>query len=77
MIGKVLKGFKGQKQKWFLMEFNGNDEDFNLNNHTPEFDEWRWCDLKTMPSLVVDFKKPLYEKLVEIFLEKIEEYKIN
>jgi hypothetical protein len=30
-----------------------------------------------MPSLVVDFKKPLYEKLVEIFLEKIEEYKIN
>ena len=77
LIGKVLKGFRGQKQKWFLMEFNGSDEEFNLNNHTPEFDEWCWRDLKTMPNLVVDFKKPLYEKLVEIFLEKIEEYKIS
>ena len=77
LIGKVLKGFRGQKQKWFLMEFNGSDEEFNLDNHTPEFDEWCWRDLKTMPNLVVDFKKPLYEKLVEIFLEKIEEYKIS
>ena len=77
LIGKVLKGFRGQKQKWFLMEFNGSDEEFNLDNHTPEFDEWCWRDLKTMPNLVVDFKKPLYEKLVEIFIEKIEEYKIS
>ena len=77
LIGKVLKGFSGQKQKWFLMEFNGSDEEFNLNNYTPEFDEWCWRDLKTMPNLVVDFKKPLYERLVEIFLEKIEEYKIS
>ena len=77
LIGKVLKGFRGQKQKWFFMEFNGSDEEFNLDNHTPEFDEWCWRDLKTMPNLVVDFKKPLYEKLVEIFLEKIEEYKIS
>ena len=77
LIGKVLKGFRGQKQKWFLMKFNGSDEEFNLDNHTPEFDEWCWRDLKTMPNLVVDFKKPLYEKLVMIFLEKIEEYKIS
>ncbi len=76
LIGKVLKGFKGQKQKWFLMEFYGNDEEFNLNNHIPEFDEWKWRDLKTMPNLVVDFKKPLYEKLTKIFIQKIEENKV-
>jgi|TARA_B110000438_G_scaffold260895_1_gene271233 putative (di)nucleoside polyphosphate hydrolase len=77
LIGKVLKGFKGQKQKWFLMKFNGTDEEFNLNNHTPEFDEWCWRDLKTMPDLVVDFKKPLYQKLLEIFSKEIEKYKIS
>jgi putative (di)nucleoside polyphosphate hydrolase len=59
------------------MKFNGTDEEFNLNNHTPEFDEWCWRDLKTMPDLVVDFKKPLYQKLLEIFSKEIEKYKIS
>ena len=71
LIGKVINGFKGQRQKWFLMKFTGNDSEFNLNKHTPEFDEWMWRDLSTMPNLVVDFKRPLYEKLVKEFTAKI------
>ena len=43
------------------MKFTGNDSEFNLNKHTPEFDEWMWRDLSTMPNLVVDFKKKLYD----------------
>ena len=77
LIGKVLKGFKGQEQKWFLMKFNGSDSEFNLNNHTPEFDEWCWRDLKTMPDLVVDFKRPLYLQLVNIFISEIEKNKTS
>ena len=71
LIGKVISGFKGQRQKWFLMKFTGNDSEFNLNKHTPEFDEWMWRDLSTMPNLVVDFKKKLYEELVKEFTEEI------
>ena len=68
LIGKALGGkFKGQKQKWFLMIFKGEDSDFNLNNHIAEFDEWTWRDIEEMPDLVVDFKKELYLKLVEKF----------
>ncbi len=68
LIGKALGGkFKGQKQKWFLMIFKGEDSDFNLNSHIAEFDEWRWRDIEEMPDLVVDFKKELYLKLVEKF----------
>lgn len=71
LIGKVISGFKGQRQKWFLMKFTGSDSEFNLNNHTPEFEEWMWRDLSTMPNLVVDFKKPLYEELVKQFSKEI------
>ena len=68
LIGKALGGkFKGQKQKWFLMIFKGEDSDFNLDGHIAEFDEWTWRDLEEMPDLVVDFKKELYLKLVEKF----------
>ena len=68
LIGKALGGkFKGQKQKWFLMIFKGDDSDFNLDGHIAEFDEWTWRDLEEMPDLVVDFKKELYLKLVEKF----------
>ena len=68
LIGKALGGkFKGQKQKWFLMYFEGQDNDFNLNTHIAEFDEWAWRDLEEMPDMVVDFKKELYLKLVKNF----------
>ena len=60
LIGKALGGkFKGQKQKWFLMIFKGDDSDFNLNSHIAEFDEWAWREIEEMPDLVVDFKKEL------------------
>ncbi len=67
-LGKALKGkFRGQKQKWFLMLFKGNDKEFNLDKYEPEFDDWSWRELEEMPSLVVDFKKDLYLELVRKF----------
>ena len=49
------------------MYFEGQDNDFNLNTHIAEFDEWAWRDLEEMPDMVVDFKKELYLKLVKNF----------
>ena len=38
LLGIIWKGkYRGQKQKWFIMRFNGNDKEINLNTHKPEF----------------------------------------
>lgn len=68
LLGKALKGkYRGQTQKWFLARFLGKDEDIRLDLHEPEFEAWRWVAVKDLPSLIVPFKKALYEALVEEF----------
>ena len=34
----------GQKQKWFLCRFFGNDKEIKLDSHTPEFVNWKWIE---------------------------------
>lgn len=65
--------FKGQRQKWFLFSFKGEDKDFNLEVHPEEieFSSFYWEDIETIPSLVVEFKKEVYEKVVAEFKEYI------
>lgn len=66
LIGKALDGqYEGQRQKWFLMFFTGDDREFNLNTNKPEFEDWAWRDLESMPELVVDFKKGVYQEIVK------------
>ena len=65
LLGKIWKGkYRGQKQKWFVVRFLGNDNEINLNTSKPEFIEWKWVNLDDLPSIIVDFKKKIYEKLV-------------
>ena len=64
LLGKIWKGkFRGQKQKWFIVKFIGNDNEINLNTKHPEFIEWRWIDYRSLPNVIVDFKKKVYESL--------------
>ncbi len=64
LLGKIWKGrFRGQKQKWFIVKFIGNDKDINLNTKRPEFIEWKWIDYNLLPEVIVDFKKDVYKKL--------------
>lgn len=58
---------RGQRQKWFAMLFTGEDSEFDLEVHKPEFDEWRWADITTLPELIVPFKRRVYEQVVEAF----------
>lgn len=69
--GKVWNGrFRGQTQKWFALQFTGSDTDFNLNGyHEPEFDAWRWAELRSLPDLIVPFKRTIYESVVDEFAE--------
>ncbi len=65
LLGKIWKGrFRGQKQKWFILKFIGSDDEINLKTSHPEFIEWKWVSPDTLPNIIVDFKKNLYEKLL-------------
>jgi putative (di)nucleoside polyphosphate hydrolase len=59
--------YRGQRQKWFLMEFLGDDSDININAHEPEFLEWRWENPQNLPDLIVPFKRKLYEEVIAEF----------
>ena len=63
---KLWKGkFLGQKQKWFLMKFLGNDSEINIKTKHPEFLEWKWVELDEISKLVVDFKQKVYSEVKE------------
>ena len=65
LLGIIWKGkFRGQKQKWFIARFNGNDNEININTKYPEFIEWKWIEMHKLPDVIVDFKKDIYKKIL-------------
>jgi putative (di)nucleoside polyphosphate hydrolase len=71
LIGKAWQGrYRGQSQLWFAARFEGDDSEIDLvpkPGHEREFDAWRWVALDRLPGLVVAFKRPVYEAVVEEF----------
>ena len=66
LLGKVWKGkYRGQKQKWFIMKFLGNDKEINIKTKYPEFFEWKWIEVDKITDVVVDFKLNVYKKVKE------------
>ena len=64
LLGIIWKGkYKGQRQKWFLMRFIGNDSEININTSNPEFLDWKWIELDSITDVVVDFKHHFYKEL--------------
>lgn len=72
-LHKILWGgrFYGQTQKWFLVEFLGEDSEININTRHPEFCAWQWVDASELPNLIVSFKRKLYITLLEEFKEHL------
>ena len=71
LIGIIWKGkFKGQKQKWFVMRFVGNESEININTKYPEFLDWKWIDIDDLTKIAVNFKLEVY-KQVKSEIEKI------
>ena len=73
LVGIIWKGkFRGQKQKWFITKFIGNQKEINLQTKNPEFIEWKWVDPDQLPEIIVDFKKKLYldlSKIIKSFID--------
>ena len=64
LLGKIWKGkFRGQKQKWFIMRYLGNDDEININTEKPEFLDWKWTDLNSITEIVVKFKLNVYRTI--------------
>jgi putative (di)nucleoside polyphosphate hydrolase len=71
LLGVALKGrFRGQRQRWFAMRFEGHDAEINIterNGLKAEFDAWRWADMVDVPNLIVPFKREMYQTVVGAF----------
>ena len=73
LVGIIWKGkFRGQKQKWFITRFIGNENEINLQTKNPEFIEWKWIIPDELPKTIVDFKKKMYVELLEIIKDFID-----
>ncbi|MEE8393832.1 MAG: RNA pyrophosphohydrolase [Rhodospirillales bacterium] len=66
LVGRLWKGkYRGQKQRWFALRFLGLDGDIDLNaSGHPEFSEWKWVEFDSLPSIIIPFKRRIYEKIV-------------
>jgi putative (di)nucleoside polyphosphate hydrolase len=72
LIGKLWKGkWRGQRQRWFLFRFTGEDSDVNIQTPEPEFRSWKWSDPDELPRMIVPFKRALYEGVLDAFAEPL------
>jgi putative (di)nucleoside polyphosphate hydrolase len=71
LMGIALKGrYRGQRQKWFAMRFEGHESEIDIGprgGHKAEFDDWRWVSAAELPGLIVPFKRQVYSALVAEF----------
>ncbi len=68
ILGKRFKKHKGQAQRWYAYGFTGDDSEINLALHgKPEFRQWKWVPLMSIPVLIVPFKRGVYEAIVSAF----------
>ena len=66
LLGKIWKGkYRGQKQKWFIMRFVGNEDEINIKTKNAEFKDWKWIDVNQLLNVVVTFKLDIYKSIVK------------
>ena len=68
LVGKLWNGkWRGQRQRWFLFAFTGEDADVNIATDHAEFRAWKWADPADLPTMIVPFKKALYQAVLDVF----------
>ncbi len=66
LVPKLWKGrYRGQEQKWFLMTFEGNDNDINIATEHPEFSAWKWLPPSELVNAIVPFKRGVYAQVLQ------------
>jgi putative (di)nucleoside polyphosphate hydrolase len=68
LLHKLWKGrYRGQKQKWFLMRFNGHDDQVNIALDHAEFSQWTWMKPADLMDRIVPFKQDVYKEVFHRF----------
>lgn len=70
LMGKLWGGkYRGQKQKWFAIRFEGEDTEIDIAppDHDQEFEAWRWAPIDEVLSLIVPFKREVYTSVIAEF----------
>ena len=66
LVGIIWKGrYKGQRQKWFVVRFDGDEKEINIHTKHPEFFDWKWVNIENLTDEIVDFKIHVYKKIQE------------
>ncbi|MFE1601267.1 RNA pyrophosphohydrolase [Methylobacterium sp. ID0610] len=71
--GQPWRGrYRGQTQKWFAFAFEGDDGEIDIHRpgggaHKAEFEAWRWEPLANLATLIIPFKRPVYEQVIAAF----------
>lgn len=71
-ISEKKKKFAGQTQKWFLFEFTGDESEIDIHQNHAEFCEWAWTPVERVVDMIVEFKRAVYEQVVDEFMPFIE-----
>ena len=73
LVPKLWKGrYRGQKQRWYLLRFTGDDSVINIATEVPEFSRWRWLHPEELLEKIVPFKRDTYERVFREFSKKVE-----
>jgi putative (di)nucleoside polyphosphate hydrolase len=68
LVPRIWKGrFRGQKQRWFLMRFTGEDSLIGIETDHPEFRSWEWIEPGRLVDLIVPFKRETYAAVLAAF----------
>ena len=72
LLGRVWGGkYRGQRQKWFLFRFLGEDSQINIATEHPEFSKWKWIGAEEMLRSIVPFKRAVYDSVVVGFRDHL------
>ncbi len=71
LVGKAWKGrYRGQRQLWFAMAFEGSDQDINIHDvEHPEFASWQWMTRADILDAIIAFKRDVYAEVFEAFAD--------
>ena len=70
LAATLWKGrYRGQRQKWFVFRFLGDDSEIDLASDHPEFSAWQWVSPARVVELIVPFKRELYRAVMQEFRE--------
>jgi putative (di)nucleoside polyphosphate hydrolase len=70
VLGRAMRlCFRGQRQQWFLMVFDGQDTEVNLKTTLlPEFSDWAWMHPVDILEACPFFKRGMYESIFHVLM---------